>query len=210
VGVCSRGINQSEKTAEIAMYRRKRSDTTVSSIEKQYKIELNARDDMLLGTLLQQRGFDSLSQLLEAYYGRLTYHARRRRIFLSFHAEDKMQVNGLRLMARNPNLDIDFYDQSLQIPVNSERASYVKTVIRGRIHKATVVACLIGNGTAWRDWVDWELNTAVILKKGVCGIRLKGSHGRTPPLLKETNAPIAGWSVREIIAAIECAAARRS
>ena len=192
------------------MFRKKRVDTTVRSIEKQYRINLNARSDMLLGNLLVRRGFHSLSELLKAYHCKLTYHAKRRKVFLSFHAEDKMKVNGLRLMVRNQNVDLDFYDQSLQVPINSERSSYIRNVIRNKISRVSVVACLIGNGTAWREWVDWELNTAVEFGKGVCGVRLKGSHGRTPPLLAEIHAPVARWNIPEIIAVIECAAARRS
>ena len=79
------------------MYRTKRNDTLVGTIERQYRIDLHARSDMTLGNLLEKRGFDSLSQLLQAYLGRLNYHARRRRLFLSFHAEDKPQVQGFRL-----------------------------------------------------------------------------------------------------------------
>lgn len=75
---------------------------------------------------------------------------------------------------------------------------------------SSLILCLIGNGTAWRDWVDWELRTAISLGKGVCGVRLKQSYGRTPQILKEIGAPIAPWDVNEIIATIECAAARRS
>ena len=82
------------------MFRAIRSDTLVLTLERRYKIELHARDDMKLGNLLSQRGFDSFSQLLQAYRGGLTYHPRTRRVFLSFHAEDIAQVRGFRLMAR--------------------------------------------------------------------------------------------------------------
>lgn len=192
------------------MFTRKRGDTRVATIEAQYGINLNARSDMLLRNLLEERGFDSLTQLLEAYYGHLTYHARRRRVFLSFHQEDLSQVAGFRLMVRNPNVAVDLYDAGLRDPINSERGTYVKQVIREKISAASVLLCLIGNGTAWREWVDWELSTALQLGKGLCGVRLKGSQGRTPPMLKEVDAPVATWDVQQIISVIECAAARRS
>jgi len=192
------------------MFRKKRDDTKIGSIEKHYGIKLNARADMLLGNLLSKRGFNSLTQLLKAYHGNLTEHVRRRRVFLSYHAEDKQQVRGFRLMIINPKVDLSIYDEGLQEAINSERSQYIKERIRAKIYAASIVLCLIGNGTAWRDWVDWELNTAVDLNKGVCGVRLKGSRGRTPPLLKRIQAPIAPWDVKNIIAAIECAAARRS
>lgn len=192
------------------MFRTKRSDTTIGTIEDTYKINLNTRRDMLLGNLLKERGFESLSQLLKAYYGNLDYHPKRRRTFLSFHAEDLKQVQGFRLMASNDKVAVDVYDSGVRVAINSENSSYIKSVIKNKIYRSSVLICLIGNGTAWRDWVDWEINTAIELHKGICGIRLKGSHGRTPPSLIDFQAPIAKWDMNEIIAVIECAAAKRS
>lgn len=192
------------------MFRRRRDDTRVETIERTYGVDLNARGDALLGNLLDDRGFESLTQLLKAYRGELTTHARRRRVFLSFHADDRPQVNGLRLMASNPKLQLDFMESSFRVPVNSPESGYVKRVLRGRIKLASVVLCLIGNGTAWREWVDWELQTGLDLRKGLCGVRLKRSRGRTPPLLADVNAPIASWDPEHMVAVIECAAARRS
>ena len=95
-------------------------------------------------------------------------------------------------------------------PVGSERSSYIKRVLRDRIRLVDVVMCMIGDGTAWRDWVDWELQTAIEERRGLCGVRLKGSRGRAPDVLKHIGAPIAPWHLPNMIAAIECAAARRT
>jgi hypothetical protein len=192
------------------MFGRKRGDTQVDTIERQYGIDLNARGDMLLRNLLEERGFDSLSQLIQAYHGRLSYHARRRRVFLSFHQEDRGRIAGFRLMVANLNVALDLYDSSLREAIDSERGAYIRSVLRRKISAASVVLCLIGNGTAWREWVDWEMRTGLELRKGLCGVRLKGSRGRTPPILLEVGAPIVPWGVAAIVAAIECAAARRS
>jgi len=192
------------------MFRSTRDDTLVKTVEARYGIDLHARGDTKLGNLLERRGFNSVTQLLKAYRGELTRHACKRRVYLSFHVEDLPQIRGFRLMARAPNLKIDFYDGSLREVINSTRGAYIKQQIRSIIHKASVVVCLIGNGTAWREWVDWELSTALELGKGICGIRLKDSRGRAPQLLRDINAPIARWgNVEGLIAAIECAAARR-
>jgi hypothetical protein len=193
------------------MFTRKRSDTRIDTIEAQYGVNMNTRGDTLLGNLLEQRGFDSLTQLLDAYWGRATQHARSRRVFLSFHAEDRAQVQGFRLMMRNPNLGFDVHDESLRTPIDSEQSGYVKSLIRPKIERASVLMCLVGNGTAWREWVDWEIRTAVELGKGLCGVRLKGSTGRAPPLLGEYGADIVKWGDHtEVVAAIEQAAARRT
>lgn len=192
------------------MFRQKRDDTYVGTIERTYRVNLHARSDMLLGNLLYERGFESLSQLLTAYRGQATTHARKRRLFLSFYAEDRNQINGFRLMASNGRVDIDFSDLSVRSPVDSENSTYVRSVIKGKISSSSVVACLIGNGTAWRDWVDWELSTGILLHKGICGIRLKGSRGRAPDIIKQYGFPVAQWDLPSMVAAIECAAARRS
>jgi len=192
------------------MFRKKNANTKIENVESTYGIDLNARSDAKLGNLLKRRGFDSQSQLIRAARGKLTEPARVRRLFLSFHYEDRDQVNGFRLMSHNPNLPIDFADVSVRAEINSEEAAYLKRVIREKIQGASVVVCLIGNGTAWRGWVEWELETALNLGKGICGVRLKGSHDRAPDLLRQIGAPIANWEVDEITAVIECAAARRS
>jgi len=192
------------------MFRVKRSDTLVRTVEATYGINLNARGDALLGNLLAKRGFESCSQLLQAYRGQLEYHPCKRRLFLSFHAEDRPQVQGFRLMALNKSISLDFYDASVRVPINSLNATYIRSVIRAKIQQASVLVCLIGNGTAWRDWVDWEIRQAQLFGKGICGVRLKGSFGRTPPALVEFQAPVAPWDLDEITRVIECAAARRS
>lgn len=192
------------------MFRQKRNDTTVGSIEATHGVDLHARRDMLLGNLLEIRGFNSLSQLIKACRGQASEHARRRRLFLSFHYEDRPQVQGFRLMAHNPHLQFDFNDSSIREAVNSERSGYVKSVISEKIRQSSVLVCLIGDGTAWRDWVNWEINKAIEFGKGVCGVRLKNARGAAPAVLREIRAPIAAWNMEQIVAAIECAAARRS
>jgi len=44
--------------------RKKRSDTHVETIEKIYGIDFEVRGDMHLGTLLEQKGFESLNDLI--------------------------------------------------------------------------------------------------------------------------------------------------
>lgn len=192
------------------MFRSKRGDTLVGTIEREYGVDLNARSDMTLDSLLTERGFDSITQLLNAYHGRATSFARKRRLFLSFDADDKAQVSGFRLMARNPKVEIEFYETSLKVPINSEDGGYLRQALRHKIGRASVLVCLIGDATASSEWVDWEIRAAREFGKGLCGVRLKESRGRTPPALASAGAPVATWDMAQIVATIECAAARRS
>ena len=113
-------------------------------------------------------------------------------------------------MAANPAVDFELYDEGLVAPVNSDRGHYIRSRIRPLINRSHVLLCLIGNGTAWREWVEWEISTAYGLRKGICGVRLKGTRGRAPATLKEVGAPVWNWGVAELVAAVEQAAARRS
>ena len=44
----------------------KRFDTKVSSIEKQYNVDLGVRGDMKLGNYLREKGYPSLSRMLKS------------------------------------------------------------------------------------------------------------------------------------------------
>ena len=80
-----------------------------------------------------------------------------KRVFLSFRAEDKKQVDGLRLLAANPRFDIEFYDESVQVPFNSTNAEYIKRKIREKISRTSVTVCLLSPETYTSQWVAWEL-----------------------------------------------------
>jgi len=46
-------------------YRPVRGDTKIGTIEKRYRVELGVRSDMKLGTFLREKGYPSLSRMLE-------------------------------------------------------------------------------------------------------------------------------------------------
>ncbi|MGE4130256.1 MAG: TIR domain-containing protein [Bdellovibrionales bacterium] len=190
------------------MFRAKRGDTKIQTVEATYGLDLNVRDDQRLGNLLASRGYESLSELRRAYAGHLSYHPRRRKAFISFHSNDLRLVQGFRLMLTNPNLQFDVDDSLSRRAVRSDSSNYIRQALKSKILASDVLICMVGNGTAWRDWVEWEVETAIAHRIPVCGVRLKESRGRTPPVLKEIGAPIAGWEPAQITSAIEQAIAR--
>jgi hypothetical protein len=46
-------------------FRAKRFDTKISTIEKQYGVNLGVRSDMKLGNYLKKNGYNSLAEMLE-------------------------------------------------------------------------------------------------------------------------------------------------
>ena len=77
----------------------------------------------------------------------------KRRVFLSFDSYDIKQIRDLRLLVANPNYDLEFYDESLKVPIDSFQAEYIKRVIREKIERASVTLCLFGqNGLPPVSW----------------------------------------------------------
>jgi hypothetical protein len=62
-----RGIRSRNESGPL---RQKRGDTHVGTIEKMYGLNLDARSDMHLNTLLQREGVQSLHELIESGKGR--------------------------------------------------------------------------------------------------------------------------------------------
>ena len=118
----------------------------------------------------------------------------KRRVFLSFDSDDINQVRGLRLMVANPNFDVEFYDESLKIPVNSFDAIYIKNVIREKIRRSSVTLCLVGENTYRSDWVDWELKESEKQGNSIVAMALKGIESVTiPKYLEENNITVYKW-----------------
>jgi hypothetical protein len=84
-----------------------------------------------------------------------------KRVFISFRVEDKPQVNGLRLLAANPRFDIEFYDESVRTPYDSNDPFYIRRKIREKINRTSVTVCLLSRLTYTSTWVAWELDESI-------------------------------------------------
>jgi len=80
---------------------------------------------------------------------------------------------------KNDLFDFSFYDASVDVSVNSEDASYIKTVIKGRIKASSHLLCIVGKETHKSAWVTWEIETAIDLGKKL--VAVKTDAGNTSP-----------------------------
>lgn len=118
----------------------------------------------------------------------------KKRVFLSFRGEDREQVAGLRLLAANPNYDLEFYDESVRVAIDSYQADYIKQVIRAKISRTTVTVCLIGTMTASSTWVDWELEESAKKGNKIIAMALKGvDRAVLPKLISDNKITFHGW-----------------
>jgi hypothetical protein len=185
--------------------RRKRGDTHVGTVEKQYGVDLGARSDMKLSRYLDREGFGSLSEAVRHHQREQAVH----RVFLSFDYDDIQQVQGFRLLKWNSTIELDLHDASLRAPIDSDRAPYIKQKIRENIRRASVTVCLIGPRTYSSKWVEWEIRTSSELGKGLLGIRLKGCNGNGPAALRACGARTIDWEPSRFQSAIDRAALSR-
>lgn len=97
----------------------------------------------------------------------------RKRIFISYdHENDARYKNLLHAWNKHDDFDIQIYNGSLKIGINSENAAYVKSQIKPMITWCSYLLCIIGEDTHKSDWIDWEIKTAIANKKGLIGVKI--------------------------------------
>lgn len=104
----------------------------------------------------------------------------KRRIFISYdYDNDKHYKNLLVAWDKNDLFDFKFYDGSVTVPVNSERAGPIRRTISQKIGDCTRLLCVVGEETHKSSWVTWEIEKAVELGKKI--IAVKTAKGNTTP-----------------------------
>jgi hypothetical protein len=125
----------------------------------------------------------------------------RHRVFASFQYEDVHYARLLEAWAANENHDFALYSERLRVAVNSARGTYIRQQLRPRIARASVLLCLIGEGTWSSRWVKWEIETAKAEGKGLVGVKLK-SASRVPVALRDCGGLFVPFKQAEIERAI--------
>jgi hypothetical protein len=103
-----------------------------------------------------------------------------KRIFISYDYEnDGHYKNLLVAWDKNKEFDFNFYDGSVTVAVDSKDADYIKTKIKPKIEASSHLLCIVGKETHKSKWIDWEIRTAVNLKKKLIGVKIE--KGNTAP-----------------------------
>lgn len=139
----------------------------------------------------------------EGIFATPTEEARRahvRNVFISFHIDDKAQVDLLRAQARGERFDLEFRDYSVKEPFDEKW----KTNCRERISQTSALICMIGEKTAQREAVIWETNEAYRQGKKVIGVRIyRNENHPIPAPLVEHNARVVNWDLARISRLLE-------
>jgi hypothetical protein len=97
-----------------------------------------------------------------------------KRVFISFRSEDKQKINGVRLLAANPKFDIECYDESVRIAIDSQNADYIRRKIREKINRTSVTLCMVSELTYTSQWVNLELEESIDKGNGIIAMGVPG------------------------------------
>ncbi len=108
--------------------------------------------------------------------------------FISFDYDNDLRYKNL-LLAWDENKEFDFrlYDSSLKDAVNSTNATYIKSVIKPKIQASSNLLCIVGERSWESPWIDWEIQTAIDLKKKLIGVKIEKAY-KSPSALFNTGA----------------------
>lgn len=109
-------------------------------------------------------------------------------IFISYdYDNDRNYKNMLLAWDKNTDFDFKFDDKSADVSINSSCYDVIKRAISAKINSATYFLCLVGEKTYKSDWVRWEIQKAIELKKKIIVVKIDSKY-ITQVSLYETNA----------------------
>ena len=101
----------------------------------------------------------------------------KKKIFISYdYDNDKHYKNLLVAWDKNKEFDFGFYDQSVDVSVDSDDAAAIRRVISARINASTYFLCIIGKKAHKSGWVDWEIKKAIELNKRLVAVKTDKSN----------------------------------
>ncbi|MEB0077974.1 TIR domain-containing protein [Pseudomonas sp. CCI3.2] len=123
-------------------------------------------------------------------------------VFISHRWDYGNQLISLKnLLNKEEGLIASYEEVTVEQPINSENSSYIKGVLKGKILNSDVFIVVAGMYTAYSDWMEWEINTAVKNNIPVLGIKPRSAK-RIPSLVSNNATEIVGWYTPSIVFAI--------
>lgn len=95
------------------------------------------------------------------------------RTFFSFnYKEDVWRATNVRKSGALNQDDVEFIDASLWEEAETKGDAAIRKLIDDALARATVTAVLIGENTASRRWVKYEIDETIRLGKGLFGVHI--------------------------------------
>lgn len=106
-----------------------------------------------------------------------------------------------KLLNSRGYLNVEFLEATRDTPINSDKASYVKSVLKGKIQQSDIVLALAGVYATYSDWMIWELETALANKIPIVGVIPRGQERISQEVSKRSVFDVS-WNTESIVHAI--------
>ena len=123
-------------------------------------------------------------------------------IFISHSWSYPEDLTNLRnLLEERGYFNVSFQEASQNEPINSENATYIKSVLKKRILDSDIVLGIAGMYASYSDWIAWELETADSNSIPIVGVIPRGQE-RISTTVSSRSKEDVRWNTESIVAAI--------
>lgn len=131
------------------------------------------------------------------------YKQRKRKVFVSYkHPEDAHMRNLLMALDKNAKVDFDMELVSPTRPLDSEDPDEITEYLVNFMKDASCILVLIGENTAWSQWIDWEVAAARQLELPIVAVKQDRTQKGPPSLYSAGARWVNGFIVEDIIGAL--------
>ncbi len=124
------------------------------------------------------------------------------KIFLSYREKDKKNRDDLVSMMKNTNNTLYYIPLTDRINLRNEalneRKQKIREHLRPIINECQILALILGETTHSGPVVKYECELALSQKKDIFAIRIPGTTGGLPKILKDKNIKIIDFKISEI------------
>jgi hypothetical protein len=118
-----------------------------------------------------------------------------KRVFLSFHMADKMQVDNVRRQKWNAGFPLEYFDGFVRPDFRSKQAEELKASVIAKIEGSFRTICFMGAMTHQCPWVKFELEKTIECGKEILLMGLPNGQGR--PMLPNivSRKEVMPWNI---------------
>ena len=129
----------------------------------------------------------------------------KKNVFISHHGKDDEHVLSLKEKLAERGCQIRNSAPDSTKPNDLKEDHEIKQHLRDQISWAGTFICLIGYETYDREWVEWEIEQALMMGKKIIGVFAHGAaqDAEIPKGLELGSDDIVGWQFDKIIDALE-------
>ena len=120
------------------------------------------------------------------------------KVFLSYRWEDKRYADGLKGAFLNPTNEYRHVPYNEREDYRQKGETVIKNYLKGIIGNCDALICLIGNKTHNSPWIDYELDVATSQNKKIVSVRIQGTNGGAPNLIRSRGIKIIEYDSRKI------------